>query len=86
MYIVCMVIVDVYCFYGYRLIYKLEDVSFDQDDRYSILSIQIFYRSLWNVVVGYSINDINMEINRMFWIDKDGVLIKYVLDLYNILL
>lgn len=69
-----------------QLIYKLEDVSFDQDDRYSILFIQIFYRSLWNVVVGYSINDINMEINRMFWIDKDGVLIKYVLDLYNILL
>lgn len=86
MYIVCMVIGDVYCFYGYRLIYKLEDVSFDQDDRYSILFIQIFYRSLWNVVVGYSINDINMEINCMFWIDKDGVLIKYVLDLYNILL
>lgn len=86
MYIVCMVIGDVYCFCGYRLIYKLEDVSFDQDDRYSILLIQIFYRSLWNVVVGYSINDINMEINRMFWIDKDGVLIKYVLDLYNILL
>lgn len=75
---------DVYCFYGYRLIHKLEDVSLDQDDRHSILSTQTLHRPLWNVVAGYSINDINMEINRMSWIDKDGVPIKYALDSYNI--
>lgn len=74
----------VYCFYGYRLIHKLEDVSLDQDDRHSILSTQTLHRPLWNVVAGYSINDINMEINRMSWIDKDGVPIKYALDSYNI--
>lgn len=83
-YTVCMATGDVYCFYGYRLIHKLEDVSLDQDDRHSILSTQTLHRPLWNVVAGYSINDINMEINRMSWIDKDGVPIKYALDSYNI--
>lgn len=67
-----------------ELIHKLEDVSLDQDDRHSILSTQTLHRPLWNVVAGYSINDINMEINRMSWIDKDGVPIKYALDSYNI--
>lgn len=84
MHTVCMATGDVYCFYGYRLIHKLEDVSLDQDDRHSILSTQTLHRPLWNVVAGYSINDINMEINRMSWIDKDGVPIKYALDSYNI--
>lgn len=84
MHTVCMATGDVYCFCGYRLIHKLEDVSLDQDDRHSILSTQTLHRPLWNVVAGYSINDINMEINRMSWIDKDGVPIKYALDSYNI--
>ncbi|XP_062585972.1 transient receptor potential cation channel subfamily M member 3-like [Saccostrea cucullata] len=66
------------------LIYKLEDVSLGQDDRLSILSSQTIHKPLWNVVASYNINDVNLEINRMSWIDKDGVPIKYTLDSYNI--
>ncbi|XP_061181386.1 transient receptor potential cation channel subfamily M member-like 2 [Saccostrea echinata] len=66
------------------LIYKLEDVSLGQDDRLSILSSQTIHKPLWNVVASYNINDVNLEINRMSWIDKDGVPIKYALDSYNI--
>lgn len=67
-----------------RLIHKLEDVSLGQEDRQSILSTQTLHRPLWNVAASYNINDTNMEINRMSWIDKDGVPIKYALDSYYI--
>ncbi|XP_055996761.1 transient receptor potential cation channel subfamily M member-like 2 [Ostrea edulis] len=67
-----------------ELIHKLEDVSLGQEDRLSILSNQTTHRPLWNVVASYLINDVNLEINRMSWIDKDGVPIKYALDSYNI--
>nr|XP_022305861.1 transient receptor potential cation channel subfamily M member 1-like [Crassostrea virginica] len=67
-----------------ELIHKLEDVSLGQEDRQSILSTQTLHRPLWNVAASYNINDTNMEINRMSWIDKDGVPIKYALDSYYI--
>ncbi|XP_062586024.1 transient receptor potential cation channel subfamily M member-like 2, partial [Saccostrea cucullata] len=62
---------------------RVESSSQSQEERTSILSAYGYQKPLWNLSATYVINETNIEINRVSWITKDGVPIRYELDSSN---
>lgn len=57
--------------------------SQSQAERGSLLSSTGFQVPLWNTSATFVINDTNVEVNRVSWITKDGMPIRYELDSSN---
>ncbi|XP_062594097.1 ADP-ribose pyrophosphatase, mitochondrial-like [Saccostrea cucullata] len=66
-----------------EIIQRMESSSQSQDERTSLLSVTGYQKPLWNLSATFVINEKSIEINRVSWITRDGVPIRYELDSSN---
>ncbi|XP_048781107.2 transient receptor potential cation channel subfamily M member-like 2 isoform X2 [Ostrea edulis] len=63
-----------------ELAQHLEMSSQSQDERASVLSASGYQKPLWNLSATFIINDASVEVNRLSWITRDGLPVRYELD------
>ena len=57
--------------------------SQSQEERVSLLSVTGLQKPMWNTSATYVINDSTIVINRVSWITKEGMPMRYELDSSN---
>nr|XP_022342149.1 transient receptor potential cation channel subfamily M member 1-like isoform X1 [Crassostrea virginica] len=62
---------------------RLEMSSQSQEERVSLLSVTGLQKPMWNTSATYVINDSAIVINRVSWITKEGMPMRYELDSSN---
>lgn len=67
----------------HRITERLIMSSQSQAERVSLLSSSGYQMPLWNTSATFVINDTSLEVNRVSWITKDGMPIRYELDSSN---
>ncbi|XP_061181423.1 transient receptor potential cation channel subfamily M member 1-like [Saccostrea echinata] len=67
-----------------EIMQRMESSSQSQEERASLLSATGYQKPLWNLSATFVINETtNIEINRVSWITKDGLPLRYELDSSN---